>query len=221
MTTRVFARLMFVATLGFFGTAQAALFDRGGGLVYDSDLDITWLADANYAKTSGYDADGQMTWSEAMTWATNLDYGGHSDWYLPVTVQPDASCSDQSGESTGHFCTGSAMGHLFYDELGGVGGTTPLYAVHNENYSLFQNFEPHAYWSSTEYPTAFISLPAAWTFTFGYGGQASDYQSIHHFALAVHDGDIAAIPETDTWAMLLVGLGMVGAMARRTKQIQI
>ena len=33
---------------------HAALFDRGGGLIYDSDLDITWLKDGNYAQTSGY-----------------------------------------------------------------------------------------------------------------------------------------------------------------------
>lgn len=45
--------------------AQAQLFDRGGGLIYDSVQNITWLADANYAKTSGYDDDGRMTWGEA------------------------------------------------------------------------------------------------------------------------------------------------------------
>ena len=35
-------------------TANAALYDRGNGLIYDDVLDITWLQDANYAKTSGY-----------------------------------------------------------------------------------------------------------------------------------------------------------------------
>ncbi|EGK72256.1 hypothetical protein METUNv1_01372 [Methyloversatilis universalis FAM5] len=33
------------------GVAQAPLHDRGGGLVYDDVLDVTWLADANYART--------------------------------------------------------------------------------------------------------------------------------------------------------------------------
>jgi len=33
----------------------AILTDRGGGLIYDDDLNITWLQDANYADTSGYD----------------------------------------------------------------------------------------------------------------------------------------------------------------------
>ena len=31
---------------------HAALWDRGGGLIYDDVFDITWLQDANYAKTS-------------------------------------------------------------------------------------------------------------------------------------------------------------------------
>ncbi len=40
------------------GTAQAGLIDRGGGMIYDTTQNITWLADWNYAQTSGWDADG-------------------------------------------------------------------------------------------------------------------------------------------------------------------
>lgn len=53
------------------GTAQAALIDRSGGMLYDDVLNITWLQDANYAKTSGYDADGKSSWAAANTWAAN------------------------------------------------------------------------------------------------------------------------------------------------------
>jgi hypothetical protein len=42
-------------------SAHATLIDRGNGMIYDSDQDITWLQDANYAMTSGYDTDGSMT----------------------------------------------------------------------------------------------------------------------------------------------------------------
>ncbi len=42
---------------------------------YDTVLDITWLADANYAQTSGYDADGMMDYRLASL--------GFSNWRLP------------------------------------------------------------------------------------------------------------------------------------------
>ena len=57
---------MFKHTLALVGlslitlSANAALYDRGNGLIYDDVLDITWLQDANHAKTSGYDRDGRM-----------------------------------------------------------------------------------------------------------------------------------------------------------------
>jgi hypothetical protein len=35
------------------GVASAALVNRGGGLIYDSTLNIIWLQDANYAGPSG------------------------------------------------------------------------------------------------------------------------------------------------------------------------
>jgi hypothetical protein len=61
-----------IMVLGVSVSAQATLIDNGGGFIYDFDLGITWLQDANYASTSG------MTWSAANTWATTLVYGGVS-----------------------------------------------------------------------------------------------------------------------------------------------
>jgi len=59
-----------VLALGLAAPAQAALFDRGGGLIYDDVLDITWLQDANLAASNtfgvgGIDAAGWMTWDTA------------------------------------------------------------------------------------------------------------------------------------------------------------
>lgn len=36
--------------------------------------DLTWLADINYAQTSGYDGDGLMNWGDANAWVASLDY---------------------------------------------------------------------------------------------------------------------------------------------------
>ena len=79
-----------VLVFGVVGISNAILWDRGGGLIYDDFLDITWLQDANYAQTSGYDSDGRMTWSQAVTWASGLSYHDPirdviwDDWRLPT-----------------------------------------------------------------------------------------------------------------------------------------
>ena len=64
--------------------AHALLINRGGGMIYSTDMDITILQDANLAMTSGYDDDGYMTWDAANTWAQDLTYGGYDDWRLPT-----------------------------------------------------------------------------------------------------------------------------------------
>ena len=60
--------------------ANAVLVDRGGGRIYDDVLGITWLQDANYAQTSGQDADGVFLWDDAVVWAENLVFRGDADW---------------------------------------------------------------------------------------------------------------------------------------------
>ena len=195
-------------------TAQASLVDRGGGLIYDSDLNITWLADANYARTSGYDADGLMTWSAAMIWAGNLSYGGYTDWRLPTTVQPDATCSIQSGgDSTGYNCTGSEMGHLFYNELGGTAGSSILSSTDPDR-ALFMNVQSYSYRSGTVYAP---DTTSAWAFRFDAGNQGATRKTINYYAWAVRDGDVAAVPVPA--AVWLFGSGLLGliGVARRKK----
>lgn len=120
------------------GAAQASLIDRGGGLIYDDVLNVTWLQDANYAKTSGYDADGTMTWSQATTWVSNLSYYDsvrnvtYNDWRLPeasptngIVFNYDHSYNGSTdlgfnvsapGTATAG-STGSEMAYLFYNTL--------------------------------------------------------------------------------------------------------
>ncbi|MBL8500649.1 MAG: hypothetical protein JNL77_08740 [Nitrosomonas sp.] len=66
----------------------------------NTDIDITWLADADYAKTSGYDADGVMNWPDAKAWVAGLSIGGITGWRLPTA---DTSCS-------GYNCSNNEMG---------------------------------------------------------------------------------------------------------------
>ena len=113
----------------------ATLIDRGGGLIYDDVLDITWLQDANLAATntfgvSGINADGTMSWNTAQAWIAAMNaanYLGFSDWRLPTT--PDAGGPFVFGwdgvqpynYNYGYNMTTSEMGYMFYVNLGNVG----------------------------------------------------------------------------------------------------
>jgi hypothetical protein len=197
------------------GAAQASLIDRGGGLIYDTDLNITWLADANYAGTT-------MTWANAMTWAANLSYYDsvrnvtYDDWRLPTTLQPDPNCGSQSsGDSYGYNCTGSELGHLFYSELGGVAGQY-IVTTHDADYNLFTNVQSNVYWSATEYAP---DTSIAWNFNTTNGYQLAYYKTYSFYAWAVRPGDVAAAASTVPVpaAAWLFGSGLLGliGVARR------
>lgn len=199
------------------GNAQAALYSRlNGQAVYDSDLNITWLSDANYAKTSGYDAYGLMGWSSANAWAAGLSFEGYSGWRLPTTLQPDPTCEAWGGSYSGDYkCTGSEMGHLFYDELS-VEMKSSILTSANPNLALFQNIRPDLYWSGTEYAPNAPNHTIAWNFNMYVGSQNIDSASAKYYAWAVRNGDVAfAIPEPETFAMVLAGLGLLGFAQRR------
>ncbi|CAG1001383.1 hypothetical protein MTYP_02912 [Methylophilaceae bacterium] len=202
-------------------TANATLYSRlNGQAVYDSDLNITWLADANYAKTSGYNADGFMNWGDAKAWADGLSFGGYTDWRLP---NANPICGPN------YFCTSSEMGHLFYTDLGGIAGQS-INATHNSNYSLFQNVPFGGYWSGTDSGIAGLTpnyADAAWLFYFTsiYSGtQDFGDKNSGAYALAVRPGDSApiaaapaAVPEPATYTILLAGLGLLGLTTRHKK----
>jgi hypothetical protein len=77
--------------------SHASLINRGGGLIYDDVLNITWLQDTNYAMNdvdaSDAASDGKMEWQQANDWAAGLSYYDavrdvtYDDWRLP-TLSP-------------------------------------------------------------------------------------------------------------------------------------
>jgi len=173
----------------------AILTDRGGGLIYDDDLNITWLQDANYADTSGYDdllygidTDGTMYWDDAVTWANNLIYQGYDDWRL--SYNPDICQS--------YGCSASEMGHLYHIE--GISASTP---------GIFLNVRPGGYWAGNE-----RSPGEPYWFGFADGGQGVDMQNPRFYAWAVRDGNSRPVPEPNT--MFLLSSGLVGLVVWRS-----
>ena len=79
---------------GLASSASAALLARPGGFYYDSVLDITWMGDANYAKTFGLSDSGLVTQAGAQFLADGYVYANgatgtlYDDWRLP-TLGPD------------------------------------------------------------------------------------------------------------------------------------
>lgn len=118
------------------GVGQATLLDRGGGLLYDDVQNITWLQDANYAKTSGYDSDGLMTWNEANAWAGNLVYHDsvrntdYADWRLTSHTPVNGIwnyASSVNGPDIGYNITSptAELSYMYYVNLGLKGPFTP------------------------------------------------------------------------------------------------
>jgi hypothetical protein len=218
--------------------AQALLLDRGAGMLYDDVLKVTWLQDANYAKTSGYDADGLMNWTQASTWANSLNYGGYSSGWRLARNSPvngtlsgwNYSSSNNGTTDDGYNITStfSELSYMYYVNLGlkgavnpdgssrsdyGVNGNGTIYG--QKDVGLVKNLQNYGYWSGTAY-APFLGNQA-WRFLTFAGSQDHGYLTQEFSAWAVRDGDVAvaAVPVPGTVALLASGLALLGVVTRR------
>lgn len=218
-------------------TLQARDFDGDTETIegyYDTVLNITWLADANYLQTSGMDFDGandgRLQWDFADL-LTDTFYG-IDGWRMPVTGPVNGSSMSYSFSYDGSTdngynisapgsaypgSLGSEMAYMYYVTLGNkaycdTSGVCPQADWGLVNTGPFSNIKlDYSYWSDTEY--APDPGNGAWSFNFNLGSQGAYAKEISYFYVwAVHPGDVGAavasvpIPA----AVWLFGSGLAG-----------
>ncbi|WP_159931025.1 VPLPA-CTERM sorting domain-containing protein [Oceanicoccus sp. KOV_DT_Chl] len=195
-----------LASLSFLSlTANAALYDRGNGLIYDDSRNVTWMQDASYAVTQHQqsggllgDEDGYMTWHEASSWVDNLNYGNYSGWRLAAGSEWGAYEFNSLRQSLGNSSVGD-FGNC-------SGGGDPCFLnnsfvdpVSGETISLI-NFrdggeDGHSgtgmYWHGTSWSqNSSYDVDHAWAYRMGFGNAWHFDKGISALAWAVADGDI-------------------------------
>jgi hypothetical protein len=198
------------------GGAQAALVDVGNGLINDTVLNITWVADAGLSNSQ---LGGTARWQPLVDWAEDLVYGGYDDWRL-------ASMSVLAGTPTGSTdsvvmaadcatdevaCRDNELAYMYTHYLSGGSNRTGNQTVGDVTLTNIQD----TYWSGTEEATRDFE---AWRFAFNNGlGPASPNKINLGSGWAVRDGlvptDDPSVPLPGT--ALLMALGVLPLAARR------
>lgn len=173
---RCLRAVLLLSTLALGSSPHPALHLEGNLLVYDDDLDVTWLRDAG--------SRGQMTFADAQAYAQELNAGafaGGTGWRLPRTDLSGAGCSDAFAQ--GYGCTGSELGHMYYVELGNLAGPPPDGGLANTG--PFVDLYPAVYWSETE-----DAAGEVFVLNFFNGLQTQSHPANTHYAWLVHDGHL-------------------------------
>lgn len=225
--------------------AQAALtsYKAAGGVdvVYSSVSDVTWTKDANLLGTliaastdannngtkdviesiittgatngitvtaADFTSSGQASWLGSLAYVSylnSINYGGSNQWYLPTVANTSFGFNTATNGTT----KGDELVELFYSELNGTAGS----AIPNT--TTFDNEKSSSYWSGTEYAP---SPNSAWRFVTHSGTQDRNAKIIIIFyAWAVSPGQIAAVPEPQSMAMLMAGLAVLAGVGRRRR----
>lgn len=201
--------------LGGIGLLKAELHDRGGGLLYDDVMNVTWLQDANYAKTSGRSPTGMLSWQDANKWVSNLVYHDSvrnvdlKGWRLPM-IKPQGKeyvyewkFDGLTDEGYNITSTRSELSYMYYKNLQLIGWWTPdgkhpkqgfgvmgdITAIWSgqRDVGLVKNLQSNGYWSASLEPNH------PWVFVMSEGNQRDGFPYPNsRYVWPVRDGDVAA-----------------------------
>lgn len=170
-----------------------------GKTAYDPVAQVTWLTDANLAATqtfgvAGVNPDGAMDHATAVQWIAAMNkakYLGQANWELPETGPPDATCNMKG--ITGFGCTGSAMGELYYKQLGLKRGESVV-AVPDVTVGPMHDIQPYLYWACEAESAASACQdngPAEgfeWNFSFGNGFEGTNLVGNNLYVMVYYVG---------------------------------
>ena len=242
ITTKTLSTL--VLTLCLTSNAHATLMNSlGGDAIYDTESDLTWIANANLAATNtfgvaGINANGTMNWNTANLWIGAMNTANHlgfNDWRLPTLGPINGVAFNTTNTQDGSTDIGrnisrpgtvhgtslaSEMAYLFYNSLGNVSEFNVSGVFENgcagtclTNTGPFVNLQSTGYWSGLEFAP---NTSRAWFFFFDNGNQRANLKDTNFFALAVRPGDVAAVPVPA--AVWLMGSALFGLAGFRRKQ---
>jgi hypothetical protein len=179
---------------------------------------------------------GHMNFWGAKAWVNYLNstsYAGINDWRLPNVTPVNGisfnhtvsfnGTTDRGFNSTAVNATASELAHLYLNELGNLsafntaGGAQAGSGLINTG--PFSNLQNGPYWSGAEYAfTSPTDFDHAWLFSNSNGAQGSGPKNDNSrfFAIAVRDGQIAAVPLPA--AVWLFGSALAGLGAIRRRQ---
>ena len=209
-------------------SANAALISRlDGQAYYDDVLDVTWLADANYAETSGFHGNDLLSWYEANGFIAELNNTSHlgiDTWRLPSMDVNSDTYIVKCSVATEIECRDSELGYM-----------SVIYAAGPNNSLGFDNVLFN-YWSSTDYDADNVDWPGgatcnvgneglcAWRQGFGADsqnyvrktyGEPNDSSTLGYSVWAVASGD-ALVPTP--LALWLFGSGLLGLIGVARKK---
>lgn len=212
-------------------------FSNGPEAFYDKALNITWLADANFAKTSNYansgafsaypspsygginEQTGAMGWSVAQKWVQGLSVGGITGWRLPTMVDTRVPGCEYVAKTGGALSDCgyntdtriSELAHMFYVTLGNKAFYDPATGVGPQSGWGLSNTGPFVNMQGGRYWTnTSYGNSAVWTFSMSGLQIDVDALSDWSYAWAVHSGDIGSpVPEPSGALLALMGGALV------------